>query len=255
MDCSLWHKVLDLVGGPDPRATARLWVDAQDQIVRTRHTVRRLIGGQSPAALALATRMTELYAAIAEVSGARIIVDSSKFPAEAALLTSAAELDVRVLHMVRDPRATANSWLRPKDYIPAMSPARSTGYWTGFNAASELVCRRHPATSARLRHEDFVQDPRGGIADILRLVDVTAEPPIDADGTAVLGVNHTVTGNPDRLAHGPVRIRPDNRWHRDLPGPAAATATALALPLLHRYGYPVRTPGAADRAPTVPSAS
>jgi hypothetical protein len=257
MDCPLWHKVLDLVGGPDPRAAARRWVLAQDRLVRTRHTVGRLSHRQPPAARELAARMTELYGAIAEVSGARTIVDSSKFPAEAALLAGAGsrDLDVRVLHMVRDPRATANSWLRPKDYIPAMSPARSTGYWTGFNAASELIRLRHPAISARLRHEDFVRDPRGGIEDILRLLDLAAAPPIGADGTAVLGVNHTVTGNPDRLARGPVRVRPDDRWHRDLPGRAAATATALALPLLHRYGYPLRTPGAADRAPTVSSAS
>jgi hypothetical protein len=142
--------------------------------------------------------------------------------------------------MVRDPRAVANSWLRPKDYIPAMSPARSTFYWTGFNAASELVCRRHPATSIRLRYEDFARDPRAGVADILRLLDLDAEPPISADGTAVLGVNHTVTGNPDRFAQGRVRVRPDDRWRRDLPRRAGLTATALASPLLGRYGYPLR---------------
>jgi hypothetical protein len=150
--------------------------------------------------------------------------------------------------MVRDPRATANSWLRPKDYIPAMGPARSTLYWTGFNAASELVCRRRPEASLRLRYEDFVRDPRGRIADILRLLDLDAEPPISAGGAAVLGLNHTVTGNPDRLTSGPIRIRPDDRWRQDLPTRAGLTATALALPLLGRHGYPLRRSTAAAPA-------
>ncbi|WP_218134979.1 sulfotransferase [Amycolatopsis xylanica] len=238
VDCPLWSKVLGLTGGADVLATARLWAEAQDLLVRTRHTARRLAARQSPAACELAARMAELYAAIAAVSGAHTIVDSSKFPAEAALLSGT---DLRILHVVRDPRAVAHSWLRPKDYIPAMSPARSTVYWTGFNAASELVCLRNPATSMRLRYEDFVRDPRGGLADILRLLGLRAEPPIGADGLATLGVNHTVTGNPDRFAQGRVRVRPDDRWRRDLPRRAGATATALAFPLLGRYGYPVRT--------------
>lgn len=193
----------------------------------------------SDAAGELAARMAELYTAIGVVSGARALVDSSKFPAEAALLASAGTVDVRVLHMVRDPRAVANSWLRPKDYIPAMSPARSTFYWTGFNAASELVCRGNPAISARLRYEDFAVDPRGSLAGVLRLLDLAEEPPVSVTGEAVLGVNHTVTGNPDRLARGRVRVRPDDRWQRALPRPAGLMATALALPLLGRYGYPV----------------
>ncbi|MFD8492676.1 sulfotransferase [Amycolatopsis sp. NPDC059657] len=240
LDCPLWSKVLGLTGGADLLATARLWASAQDLLVRTRHTARRLRPRQSPASRELAARMTRLYAAVAEVSGAHTIVDSSKFPAEAALLAATGEVDLRVLHVVRDPRAVANSWLRPKDYIPAMSAARSTWYWTGFNAASELVCQRNPATSARLRYEDFARDPRGGVEDILRLLGLRAEPPISADGTATLGVNHTVTGNPDRFAHGRVQVRRDDRWRRDLPKRAGSTATALASPLLGRYGYPLR---------------
>jgi hypothetical protein len=246
--CPLWSEVLGRVGGADPIAQARLWAAAQDHLVRTRHTARRPAGD----ARELAARMSRLYATIAEVTGARVIVDSSKFPAEAALLAGASDVDIRILHMVRDPRATANSWLRPKDYIPAMGPVRSTLYWTGFNAASELVCRRHPESSLRLRYEDFVRDPRGRIADILRLLDLDTEPSISADGAAVLGLNHTVTGNPDRLARGPIRVRPDDRWRRDLPRGAGLAATALALPLLGRYGYPLRRSTATAPAPTVP---
>src|SRR5207248_8113811 len=99
-DCPLWSKVLGLAGGPDPLATARLWAVAQDRTVRARHTVRRLGANRSPAARELASRMAQLYSAIAEFSGARTIVDSSKYPAEAALLAASGEVDLRILHVV-----------------------------------------------------------------------------------------------------------------------------------------------------------
>jgi hypothetical protein len=153
-------------------------------------------------------------------------------------------VDARVLHVVRDPRATAESWRRAKEYIPAMGAARSTAYWTGFNLASERVARAFPRRSLRLRYEDFTADPRGSLARVIAHVGLDGAPPVDADGRADLGVNHTVTGNPDRLRRGPVRIREDDAWTRTQPAPARLVATALALPLLARYRYPlVPSPG------------
>jgi hypothetical protein len=245
LDCRHWQQVFDcVVGDADLAAAAGRWVEAQARLLRTRHTVARLAEGlglvpASPAARRLAERTVALYQAIGDTFGARIVVDSSKYPAEAALLVGADALDVRVLHVVRDPRATAHSWLRPKEYIPAMSPSRSTAYWTGFNVASELVRLRRPAVALRVRYEDFVREPRGTLARVLAFVGLDVEPPVGTDGSAVLGTNHTVTGNPDRLQRGPVTIHPDDRWRTELPAAATATATALALPLLPRYDYPI----------------
>ena len=50
-------------------------------------------------------------------------VHSSKFPAEAAALCRVPGLDVRVLHLVRDPRATARSW---RIVAQTMNPVRPT---------------------------------------------------------------------------------------------------------------------------------
>jgi Sulfotransferase family len=249
-ECALWRGVLKRLTDGDLRAAATAWAEAQERVVRTRHTLVRLAEGipgvpTKPAAAALTERMTALYDAIGEVFGARVVVDSSKFPAEAAMLASSGAIDVRVLHVVRDPRATAHSWLRPKNYIPAMDPIRSTRYWTAFNLASELVGLRCGERALRLRYEDFVRDPRAATAAILRLLDIADEPPVDAAGVTHLGVNHTVTGNPDRLRQGPTVIRPDDRWRRELDRRTAAKVTALALPLLPRYGYPLRARGGA----------
>jgi hypothetical protein len=207
-----------------------------------RYTGRRLAEAAGrrvapPGAVAAADRIAALYRAVADVTGARLVVDSSKYPAEAAALCGRDDVDTRVLHLVRDPRATAYSWLRPKGYIPAMGVLRGGVYWTGFNAASERIGAAFPQRYLRLRYEDFARDPAGALCRTLELAGVAAPSPVDATGRATLDVNHTVTGNPDRLARGEVRVRPDDAWRSRLSRRHRAAAALLAAPLLRRYGY------------------
>jgi hypothetical protein len=230
--CPLWSSV--------PTGDARAAIAGQQRYLRTRHTHRRLAEARGarpvdPGARAAVERMLSLYRAVTEATGARLVVDSSKFPAEAAALSG--RPDVRVLHLVRDPRATARSWRRAKAYIPAMSTPRSGAYWTGFNAASDAIGRAFPDRYLRLRYEDFAGDPATALRRTLDLAGLDDAAPIDGSGTAELGVNHTVTGNPDRLTRGTVRVTPDDAWRDDLPRLDRATAMLLAAPLLRRYGY------------------
>ena len=51
-----------------------------------------------------------VYAAVADVSGASVVVDSSKHASTAFLLRRAPGLDLRVVHLVRDSRGVAYSW-------------------------------------------------------------------------------------------------------------------------------------------------
>ncbi|MEH1167091.1 sulfotransferase [Micromonospora sp. CPCC 205539] len=243
--CPLWSVVVDRVAGRSPAQAAQRIIAEQQRHVRVRHTGARLaeVTGRRPrpaGVTEVARRMLATYRAVAEETGAEVIVDGSKYPAEAAVLLGDAGLDLRVLHLVRDPRAVAHSFARPKQYLPQMGAARSTGMWTAINVASDRVGRAAPERYLRLRYEDFAAAPRDVLSRVLRWADLPGEPPVGADGRAVLGVNHTVTGNPDRLRQGPTTIRPDLAWRDALPARTAAVATTLAAPVLHRYGYPIR---------------
>ena len=231
-DCPLWSAVLRKAGGDAAAAVA------DQRFLRTRHAHRRLTERTPPpGAVRARGRLVGLYEAIAAETGASVVVDSSKYPAEPAALSRVDGLDLRVLHVVRDPRATAHSWRRAKDYSPAMGAARSTAYWTGFGWASDRMAPALGERWRRLRYEDFVAAPRSHLADLLAWAGIDGEPPVDAAGTATLGGNHTVTGNPDRLRRGPVEIRDGEAWRRELPARDRLLATALAAPLLRRYGY------------------
>lgn len=244
LSCPLWSAVLADMAA-EPRGLAAEMVKAQHRLLRTRYTRIRLAEAAGtrtrPAEVTAALdRMAALYRTIAGQAGAGLLVDSSKYPAEAAALCGRSDLDVRVLHLVRDPRATAYSWRRAKEYIPAMGVWRSGGYWTAFNLASDLIGARFPTRYLRVTYEDFTGRPREVLRDVMRLAGLNGPPPVADDGTAVLGSNHTVTGNPDRLRQGPVTVVPDGAWAGELPRPHAALATVLAAPAMRRYGYRIR---------------
>lgn len=234
LDCPVWSAVLDRTD----TATAQRMEVWQQELFRTRHTRARLAEARgrvrhAPGVRAALDEMAGLYEAL----GSEVIVDGSKYPAEAAALLGRADLDVRVVHLVRDPRATAYSYQRAKSYIPPRSPAESTAYWTAFNLASDLVGSAAAGRYLRIRHEDLAARPRQVVGEVMRFAGLTGEPPVDETGTVQLGVNHTVTGNPDRLNRGSVTIRPDDGWRTGLSRRDAAVATAVAAPLLRRYRY------------------
>jgi len=50
-----------------------------------------------------------------------------------------------------------------------------------------------------LRYEDFATQPRAALTRILAFIDEDGALPFVEDDTVVLGVNHTVAGNPNRF--------------------------------------------------------
>jgi hypothetical protein len=187
-----------------------------------------------------------LYEAVARVSGARVIVDSSKSPVYARMLSLLPALDLYVVHLVRDARAVVHSWSRPKASSniigrPFMTPRpslRVAEWWVINNLATELLCRRAPGRYLRLRYEDLVDRPRESIESILGwLGESTLELPFSSERTVRLSETHSVKGNPDRFRTGLVDLRLDDDWRRAMSASRRGLVTGLTWPLLRRYGY------------------
>lgn len=241
VDCPVWSTILP-IGQP---AGTSLVQHADEVIrrqlgnVRTRHTWQVLRRGlHNEQIRAHADLMTQVYQAVAKRTESRVIVDTTKIPGESALLEHLDGITPYYVHLVRDPRAVAQSWSKPKEYVYAMGPAKSTGYWTGFNLAAHALTKRHPERSMFLRYEDFIADPAGTVDQMLRLcASDPADNPLD-DRTVELHANHTVTGNPDRFNIGATVIRPtDDSWRTGLARSAQRTVAALSWPLARSYGY------------------
>src|ERR671917_2509968 len=207
--------------GVDPREMMRL----QSSGTRTRH-IPLMLAPRGESVLKerlekLLINYGRLYEAIGSVTGSQVIVDSSKEPAHGFAMSLVPGVDFRVVHLIRDPRAAAYSWLKKKpqpdseeiEHMVRFSPAKSSALWDSWNASAEALWRRTPQKYLRLRYEDFVADPRRSFEEILDLVgERDAEPPLVGEREVKLGVSHTVSGNPNRFETGAVKLRPDREW-------------------------------------------
>ena len=194
------------------------------------------------------------YAAIGQVSGSPVVIDSSKHASLAFCLRSSPGVDLRVVHMVRDSRAVAYSWGKVVDrpdaagsQMSTYKPASAALRWNLQNSALQLLSQLGTPT-LRVRYEDFVQDPAATLSEIAAFAGLPAGPDfgfLAAAGPgrwrAELAATHTASGNPMRFTTGRVPIRYDATWQTAMLTGNRRTVTALTLPLLMRYGY-LRTP-------------
>lgn len=199
----------------------------------------------SPDLVEYSSALTRLYAAIVAVTGAKVIVDSSKTPAYCRILRECAGFDVDVVHLLRDPRAVAFSWQRKRlwddkegRYMSRFGPAMSSLIWNGRQVATEALGRRDPGRYLRLRYEDFVAAPQPALARIVAMTGVGSAPPaFDKDRKIALRPVHGISGNPSRFARGEVELRSDDEWRTGMKRVDRLIVTAMTVPLLLRYRY------------------
>jgi hypothetical protein len=260
-DCPVWSRVVAMVAGEqgrqDPAASSvvRGVIAAQEELEARRNRMRvlRTAAGDSEGWQAL-TELRRITAqschALAEVTGDRVIVDTSKRAEEAAVLAGAPDVDHYVVHLVRDPRAVAYSWQRTRKSTPdgnrtmqIRGPLSSVTRWTENCLSAEYLRRQIPAKRwFSLRYEDFAARPRETVDRVLAFVGVDGPSPFLADDTVELHGNHIVAGNPSRFRTGSVRIVEDDEWARKLRPGDRWCVQSIAMPLMWRYGYPLRLP-------------
>ncbi len=252
-DCELWHEIfLRGFGGVENIDQTRL--TELSQRIRTRHLPwlrfgrpeARLRRDGAPYLQALA----RLYSSIHEVSGAELIIDSSKSPTYAYQLSLLPGIELSVVHVVRDPRAVAHSWQRRKlepdsgQMMQRFGPTKSTLMWCLWNLGITGVLLARSARHTLLRYEDFVASPRHALEAVVTTFELDpSQLPFSASEHHVhLHPNHATTGNPDRFARGLVHLKQDRAWETEMPASARRLVTLLSRPLLARYGYSTSSP-------------
>lgn len=257
-DCAFWRAVIaDAFGGFDRLDLADL-VALSRRVNRTRYipylTVRPSRAYRADYAR-FAAVLTALYRAIQRVSGCRWLIDSSKEPSYAFVLRGLPGVRLSMLHLVRDSRAVAFSWMKQKEipdvhwkraYMHRYSAAQSAAWWVTFNG----LCHAFAAAGTpyvRLYYEDFARAPAAALTRVLHALDAPAALPFLAGRTATLAPDHTASGNPTRFLTGRVEIRPDAEWRAAMGARERRLVTACTAPALLAYGYRLGAPAIAAR--------
>jgi len=188
-----------------------------------------------------------LFEAIMEVSGSSIIIDSSKSPMRAFALSQILDIELVLIHLVRDGRGVAYSLSNAykKDVAKGIqtdlkpkSIWRTALFWIITNLQSEWVSRQVGARRFMLlRYEDFIQKPREVLFRIGALTGInfsSLADTLDAGGAMV--VRHTIAGNRVRMKK-EIRIRLDETWKAKFTLKQRMLFWNIAGWLMRRYSY------------------
>ncbi len=246
LECSFWTEVgAEAFGGWSRSQAADL------HRLRTRYDrpwMLPVLALAAPSPLGLdryADATATLYRAIARVSGASVIVDSTKIPSYAFLLRRVPAIDLRFVHLVRDSRGVVHSWKKSVERRDAIGHpdrmlkygvASASGRYLMYNATADLV-RHSDLPYLFVRYEDLVAKPGPTLQEVAGFADLPGDVGFLDDDTANIGVSHTVDGNPMRFTQGKLRIKADEEWRASMTHRDQRVVVALTRPLLKRYGY------------------
>ena len=190
-----------------------------------------------------------LYLVTSEVAGGDVIVDGSKLPPHLMLLESMKNVDVRTIHLVRDGRGVAWSWEKrhrgkaknsPGQRGAKRSAYKGVGVWLVQNLLLEYMLR-NAEHCVRARYEDLVEhrdETLLGILHALGMDSGTGSTWLAQDNH--LPLSHSLGGsNEVRFKTGPRELVNDEAWKKNLTATQKHVSSAMALPLLRRYGYAV----------------
>jgi hypothetical protein len=192
-----------------------------------------------------------LVRSVCDITGAGVVVDSSKVGIRLKYLLRNPGLDVRVIRVIRDGRAVALTYTDPANFADATAPhlrgggdgqsrdrerlsARDAAHeWRRSNEeADALLCRLDPSRYTTVTYEDVCADTPGVLRKLWDFLGV--RPFVFGDGWRAR--SHHVIGNGMRF-DSTEEVRLDERWKTALPASALRVFESEAGALNRQLGY------------------
>lgn len=197
--------------------------DVRDAVVGRLTRVRRAISE-------MGWNTWSLASAVLEKTGKTVFVDTARDHQRPKYLASHPLLDLRVIHLIRDPRGNSASIVK-RTGVDVAAAARQ---WRYYNVEAARVRRYLPEESwMSLRYEDLCADPAGvfdRISDFLEVDRAAVRPQGARD------LEHHIIGNSMRLK-GIGEIREDLSWQTRLGAADLATIARIAGSTSQSLGY------------------
>lgn len=171
-----------------------------------------------------------LYEAVAAVSGAEAVVDSSHYPLRAREMQRLTGVDLYLIYLVRDPQSVVASFNRRDVAQYSKSTLTTNVYLWLTSLLSVMVFLSHPRERRLfVRYEDFVADPATVVGEIVGLAGLHPPTPDFTElhtGLAFQG-NRVIRTPVIALDREPVRPGPRSRVTAALQRPCSAVIERL----------------------------
>ena len=246
--CQFWPAVMQQWLRRRPESALGDYAASQEKFESLSGLARSMAGVGQGSQFAIYARQTRLlFDEVLSRSGKRAIVDSSKLPGRAMALAHIPDIDLRIVHLVRDGRGVA--WSLAKAYgrdaksglqreIKPKSASRTALRWTTVNLATEYLAGKLGRDRVlRVRYEDFASDP----AETLREIGSFAGLDLGETGERLkrgdpVRPSHQIAGNRLRMSTA-ISVAKDEAWRSMMPRGQQAAFHRLGGWMLRRYGY------------------
>jgi hypothetical protein len=196
-------------------------------------------------------RNLALIESLLEVTGAGVVIDSSKVALRLKYLLQIPDFDLRVIRVIRDGRSVSLTYMDDWNFADSADPALRGGgsgklrpsvretmaeaanEWKRSNESSDALTARLPASQwTEVRYEELCADPENTLKRLATFLDLDPnQVTLDFRARA-----HHVRGNGMRM-DATSEIRLDERWKDSLGPDDLRIFDEVAGDLNRRYGY------------------
>ncbi|HZB78713.1 MAG TPA: sulfotransferase [Actinomycetota bacterium] len=170
-----------------------------------------------------------LARAVLEVTGKRVFVDTARDHQRPRHLAGMPRLDVKVIHLVRDPRGNVASIMKHT----GVGIGKAARQWRHYNVEADRIRGPFgPESWMLLRYEELCSDPQGTLDRVSRFIGVEPAP----ISTLLEPSERHVIGNSMRL-RALDEIREDLSWRSTLRTRDLRTIARVVGTTSHRLGY------------------
>jgi hypothetical protein len=262
-ECSFWQEVLKRLRErtSNPQTELKEWHIQRGRAPKgvlpfNLHDLFIIAGGPSSVGLAsllsgevrefhqACKRALELYEVIAEVSGAQVVIDSSKDPVLLKHFYATDPARYKMIHLVRDPKATCYSFFKNFARDGVTYPSEKTGraptleetarFWVNRNKKLEASYWTVPAHQRLLlKYEDLCLKP----TETARVLSDFIGREISIPEEIALKEQHAISGNPMRLSQNVIKVKLNEDWDSKMTRDELAMIRQVTSKLAQRYGY------------------
>jgi hypothetical protein len=257
-DCPFWSNVVSEAYGTFTRDQAKEIAAMEQRVLRRQWLLGLVLISNVTETRVMLNERTRLYRAIVRVARTSWVVDTGKNPMFGNIIARLGAADVGTVHIVRDPRGVAFSWMKhiqsdsePGD-MDRQSPAKTAVHWLLENLLIQLSLQKLSKTYIRVSYEDFVTRLPEVVREISFATGIAMGSLDDALNAQAIRAkdHHLVAGNPGVRAHlnSSIPVVLDEEWQTKLPRSQRWLVTAICASLMAAYGYSLRVAGDTRRS-------
>lgn len=165
----------------------------------------------------------------------KLLIDSSKNPANLAAIAEMKEYTIKVIHITRNPADTIDSWSKKKGYLKPRRRLSAALDWIMSNLAVGRVCNKYKLDSTHIKYEDLITHPERELSRIISFA-LDQEIRITVNNSLKLKHSHILAGNPDKSGHKNT-IRINRSQPKVNPSRLTPIEELLTGPFKKRFGY------------------